>query len=349
MPYACIDPQTLDHFCSDYKINPDTGLVRFEAPKTKGPPFPDYDEEESETAEHLGRLCDRVYPHGKSAGLGEFGEEYDMGEPGEDEEEEIDEGDDSHEEPRDPRRRSTTATTVEQPRRRSILKNSSNQQRSNRDSDRVAKQGQREVESPRYRESRFTAKRNTGEYPRSPHSKQRAVVYDSANRRKQREYYDQGKFYSDRHIGNYDEDGEPDEDYEIDANGAYYERERKPVSRRLTMEEQYARDRRNGFRAVRFKRGRARARAPEPTYSTASDIYDDDDVIILDNEPLPHRTKPPSRKQRSFSTFEPVEGTTTADEYDSAATAADDEEGATSDSSDASGKPLEDLENFWQS
>ncbi|CAG5104698.1 Oidioi.mRNA.OKI2018_I69.chr1.g1462.t2.cds [Oikopleura dioica] len=76
-PYACIPLDCIDHFCSEYETNPDTGEIRFTAPKTKGSPYPDYDEEASKTAGLLGRICDRVYPVGKSKALGEFGEDYD--------------------------------------------------------------------------------------------------------------------------------------------------------------------------------------------------------------------------------------------------------------------------------
>lgn len=345
MPYACIDPQTLDHFCSDYKINPDTGLVRFEAPKTKGPPFPDYDQEESETALHLGKLCDRVYPYGKSEGLGEFGEEYDMGEPREDEEIENESQDEPepelYREPRDPRRRPEQP----EPNRRSILKNNSNnqqQQERRRESDpesgRMAKQGQREVESSRYRRSGFTTKRNTRDSARSPYSKQRSVVYDSVNRRKPRDNYPEDEYDYEYAGDEYADDGA---DYEIDDNGAYYARERRPYSRRRAIEEQHFRDRRNGFRTVQFKRRRARTRSPQPSYSTAG-YGDDDGVIVLDDEPLPHRTKPPSTKQRSVTTFEPVAGTTTTQPSD------EEQQSDGSDSSDTAGKPLDDLENFWQ-
>ena len=354
MPYACIEPQTLDHFCSDYKINPDTGNIRFEAPKTKGPPFPDYDEEESKTAKLLGRLCDRVYPHGKSESLGEFGQEF-MGEPGQyenggggggggvgddDYEHGSNDGDSDGENeaneynhrgratPRDPRQRRQAPTGRQNFDNRQYSGSYRQQtkygddfeqapkiRQSDHKSVAMAKRTQREFKPSRYRESRFTTKRDTRKYPRSPYSKQRPFVYDSADRRD----------WSTNQDSDYDDASDYD-DY-VDE---YYERRGRPI--------EHQRSRRDGYKRVQFKRRRA---------GTRSSNEPEDDVIVLDNNEIPpHLTKPNSSAKRVVTAFEPVKGTTTAqsseDDDD------DDDEQNSGSGSDSSGKPLEDIDNFWK-
>ncbi|CAG5104699.1 Oidioi.mRNA.OKI2018_I69.chr1.g1462.t1.cds [Oikopleura dioica] len=356
-PYACIPLDCIDHFCSEYETNPDTGEIRFTAPKTKGSPYPDYDEEASKTAGLLGRICDRVYPVGKSKALGEFGEDYD----------DFSDWDDTPDDPeyrkngvgrdtqtdgqrvgKDQNKRAASGNGSEPTGNRGFMANESIQQseqdwnrRSNVTNKRFAGSSARSDHANRGnfvsnhddRRERTPVEEiesETPRYSRAPRERHRMVEFDrSANRR---EWHPTVVGEASR--------------FEWLARREYAKRRRLEHELRIirqyaNQQRQQRRRRDDGFRRVRFERKRAATPGPRGDDSDESKY-----IVISDNESgseQPHVSyaKGPKKSKRVVTEFEPPRGSTTAQQ-------SDESEQSEQGSTPHEGSPISDVENFWQ-